>query len=65
MKIQLICMGGLKERFLRDAQAEYVKRLNGCCQLSVTEIDPAAFIIVCEAHEVLGEGFGEYSPDNL
>ena len=32
---------------------------------AVTEIDPAAFIIVCEAHEVLGEGFGEYSPDNL
>ena len=32
---------------------------------TVTEIDPNAFIIVCEAHEVLGEGFGEYSPDNL
>lgn len=32
---------------------------------SVTNIDPAAFIIVCEAHEVLGEGFGKYSPDEL
>ena len=32
---------------------------------SVTNIDPAAFIIVCEAHEVLGEGFGNYSPDEL
>ncbi len=32
---------------------------------AVTQIDPSAFIIVCEAHEVLGEGFGEYSPDNL
>lgn len=32
---------------------------------AVTEIDPNAFIIVCEAHEVLGEGFGEYSPDSL
>ena len=32
---------------------------------AVTGIDPAAFIIVCEAHEVLGEGFGEYSPDSL
>ncbi len=31
----------------------------------VTEVDPNAFIIVCEAHEVLGEGFGEYSPDSL
>ena len=32
---------------------------------AVTTIDPGAFIIVCEAHEVLGEGFGEYSPDSL
>ena len=32
---------------------------------TVTAIDPAAFIIVCEAHEVLGEGFGEYTPDSL
>ena len=32
---------------------------------SVTAIDPSAFIIVCEAHEVLGEGFGEYTPDSL
>lgn len=32
---------------------------------SVTNIDSAAFIIVCEAHEVLGEGFGKYSPDEL
>ena len=32
---------------------------------AVTAIDPNAFIIVCEAHEVLGEGFGEYTPDSL
>ena len=32
---------------------------------NVTAVDPAAFIIVCEAHEILGEGFGEYSPDSL
>lgn len=32
---------------------------------AVTQIDPSAFIIVCEAHEVLGEGFGEYTPDSL
>ena len=32
---------------------------------AVTAIDPNAFIIVCEAHEVLGEGFGAYSPDSL
>lgn len=32
---------------------------------AVTTIDPNAFIIVCDAHEVLGEGFGEYTPDSL
>ena len=32
---------------------------------AVTGLDPRAFIIVCEAHEVLGEGFGEYTPDSL
>lgn len=31
----------------------------------VQALDPNAFLIVCEAHEVLGEGFGEYSPDSL
>lgn len=32
---------------------------------AVIAIDPNAFIIVCEAHEVLGEGFGAYSQDSL
>lgn len=32
---------------------------------AVNAIDPNAFIIVCEAHEVLGEGFGEYDPSSL
>ena len=31
----------------------------------VNEIDPAAFLIVCDAREVLGEGFSEYKPDGL
>ena len=31
----------------------------------VMEEDPQSFLIVCEAHEILGEGFGEYSPDSL
>lgn len=32
---------------------------------TITEIDPDAFIILCETHEVLGEGFGAYSDDSL
>lgn len=31
----------------------------------VVEIDPNAFIVVQEAHQVLGEGFGRYSKDSL
>ena len=29
----------------------------------VHEADPAAFLIVCDAHDVLGEGFGEYQKE--
>ena len=32
---------------------------------AVKEIDPAAFLIVCDAHEVLGEGFRDYKKDGL
>ena len=31
----------------------------------VKELDPAAFIIVCDAHEVLGDGFREYRQNEL
>lgn len=31
----------------------------------VVEIDPDAFIIVQEAHQVLGDGFARYSKYNL
>jgi uncharacterized membrane-anchored protein YitT (DUF2179 family) len=31
----------------------------------VHRIDPAAFLIVCDAHDVLGEGFGEYQKEEL
>lgn len=31
----------------------------------VKELDPAAFVIVCDAHEVLGDGFREYRQNDL
>ena len=43
---------------VRRREIVAVKRL-------VNEIDPTAFFIVCDAREVLGEGFGEYRPDGL
>ena len=43
---------------VKKQQISELKRL-------VVEIDPNAFIVVQEAHQVLGEGFGRYSKDSL
>ena len=32
---------------------------------TIKDIDPIAFVIVCDAHEVLGEGFRDYKKDDL
>lgn len=37
--INLICVGNLKEKFWKDAQAEYVKRLGTFCKINVIEIN--------------------------
>lgn len=39
--MNLICVGKLKESYLRDACAEYEKRLGAFCRLTVTQIVPA------------------------
>ena len=36
--IQIISVGKLKESYLRDACAEYVKRLQAFCKLQITEL---------------------------
>ena len=38
MKIDIICVGKLKEKYLREACAEYEKRLSGYCRLAVFEV---------------------------
>lgn len=43
---------------VKKQQVAEMKRL-------VMEIDPAAFLVVQEAHQVLGEGFSRYSRDSL
>ncbi len=40
ISINLICMGRLKEQYLRDACAEYIKRLGAFCRIQVTELSP-------------------------
>ena len=38
MKITLITVGKIKEKYLRDAIAEYTKRLSRYCKLEIVEV---------------------------
>ena len=38
MKITIITVGKIKEKYLRDAIAEYVKRLSRYCKLEIIEV---------------------------
>ncbi len=38
VKVNIVCVGKLKEAFWRDAVAEYAKRLARFCRLTVTEL---------------------------
>jgi 23S rRNA (pseudouridine1915-N3)-methyltransferase len=40
LNINIICLGRLKESYLREACAEYIKRLGAFCRLTVTELTP-------------------------
>ena len=39
MKVTLICVGKIKEKFYKDAIAEYSKRLSKYCKLNIVEVD--------------------------
>ena len=41
LKVTVLCVGGLKESYWRDACAEYQKRLGAFCRLDVVELDEA------------------------
>ena len=41
LSVYLICVGKLKEKFYKDACAEYIKRLSPYCKLTVIEIPEA------------------------
>lgn len=40
MNVQLIVLGKLKEKYMKDYSSEYEKRLSSYCKLSVTELEP-------------------------
>ncbi len=39
LRVNVICVGKLKEKYLKDAVAEYSKRLGAFCKFSVIELD--------------------------
>lgn len=41
LRVQILCVGNLKEGYWRDACAEYAKRMQAFCKFSVTEIAEA------------------------
>lgn len=45
LDITLICSGNLKEKYLREAAAEYEKRLSGYCRFNTVELRDGAPIL--------------------
>jgi len=43
MNIRIICVGTLKERYWKEAVAEYSKRLSAYCNLSIEEVRESPF----------------------
>lgn len=41
LEVKLICIGKLKEKYWRDAVAEYAKRLSAFCRFSIVELNEA------------------------
>jgi len=38
LQIQIVCVGNLKEKYLKDAVSEYTKRLSRFCRVTITEV---------------------------
>ncbi len=39
LKVKIVCVGKIKEKFFKDAVDEYVKRLGAYCNTEITEIN--------------------------
>ena len=51
MKVTLIAPEGLKEKYLRDAADEYIKRLRSFCDLKIAEFSPLSCPISRVSHK--------------
>ena len=57
--------GGYTGKERKVLMCAFKQREIAAIRSAVKEIDPTAFLIVCNAHEVLGEGFRDYKKDDL
>lgn len=57
--------GGYTKEDKKVLMCAFKQREIATIKAVVKERDPGAFLIVCDAHEVLGEGFREYKKDDL
>ena len=55
LRVKIICIGKLKEKYLRDAEAEYLKRLGAFCKAEVVEL-PEAKLPDNPSHALIEDG---------
>ena len=70
MKITVLCVGKVKEKFFTDAIKEYSKRLSRYCKLEIIEVadektpDGASELVVSQIKEKEAERMEKYLPDS-
>lgn len=70
MKITILCVGKVKEAYLRDGIAEYSKRLSRYCKLEIIEVadektpDRASEVVEDQIKSVEGIRMKRYIPDD-
>ena len=70
MNIDILCVGKIKEKYLRDAVDEYSKRLSRYCKLNIVEVndektpDEGIDSLEEKVRETEGERLARYLKDN-
>ncbi len=70
MKITVLCVGKIKEKFFADAIKEYSKRLSRYCKLEIVEVadektpDGVSELVVSQIKEKEAERMEKYLPDS-